>query len=337
MIRPRTRYTPDDQPYVDAWQDRAGGGGWLSYHLHRGAPSDFGRSLLRALRDIDRAIPNLGTRLINDLAAIRYVPAADDAAAWQAGFQQLLQLLAEILVIRALCNVGWPGNAVLEYEPLNPTTGRRPELSIQLGDQILLIEVKCPALIDHQNRRLDAEYHLPARGAAGDLFLAQGDLARLALPRDNVVKDFLISSEEKFRGFSQKRPVSGVLVIVWDQHLYEPISSLRHAESGLFTEHSFARTPAGDRLPFDDVEGAVVLEGLSRLGAAAQETEREGVTDPFTIDPRGMPSAWCPNRPETVLHPQIAEALAARPLADLDRYAEYRPQDIIFWIDPSAP
>lgn len=336
MIRPRTRYTADDQPYVDAWQHRAGDGGWLSYHLHRGAPSEFGRNLLGALRDIDGAIPNLGTRLISELAAIRHVPAADDAAAWQAGFQQLLQLLAEVLVIRALCNAGWPEGAVLQYEPVNPTTGRRPELSVELGDQILLIEVKCPALIDHQNRRVGAEYHLPARGVAGELFLARGEPARLALPRDNAVKDFLISADEKFRGFSQTKSVSGVLVIVWDQHLYEPISSLRHPESGLFTDNSFARTAAGDRLPFDAVGGAVVLEGLERLGAAAQETERADATDPFSVNPRGMPSAWCPNRPDAVLHAGIGEALAAQPIEDLDRFAQYRPQDIIFWIDPAV-
>lgn len=336
MIRPRTLYTPDDQPYLDAWLHRAGNGGWLSYHLHRAAPSDFGRALLGAVRDIDQALPNVGTRFINELASIRYVPTADDAAAWQAGFQQLLQLLAEILIIRALCSAPWPESTVLKYEPVNPTTGRRPELAIELGDQVLLIEVKCPALIKHQNQRADAKFHLPARGVAGDLFREHRERDQLVLPRDNVVKDFLVSSQDKFRGFSRVKSTSGVLVIVWDQHLYEPISSLRHPESGLFTANSFARDPGGDRLSFDAVGGAIVMEGLCRLGAAAQETGLIDATDTFAIDRLGMPAAWCPNLPDAVLHPLIADALVAQPIEDLDCFAEYRPQDIIFWIDPAA-
>lgn len=337
MIRPRIPYRPDDQPYVDAWHRRAGEGGWLSYHLHKVAPSDFGRNLLSAVKDIDQALPNVGLHFINALASVRYIPAGQDAAAWRAGFEQLLQLLAEVLVIRALSNCAWPEGSALAYEPVNPTTGRRPELSVELDDQVLLIEVKCPALIDHQHRRADAEYHLPARGVAGEFLQGLGDLNRLVLPRDNVVKDFLLSSEEKFRAFSQFKPTRGVLVIVWDQHLYEPISSLRHPESGLFTANSFARDLDGNRILFKSVEGVIVMDGLGQLGAAAQETEPADAHDPFAIEPNGRPSAWCPNQPDAVLHARVAEALVTQPIEDLEHFAEYRPQDVIFWIDPSAP
>jgi hypothetical protein len=308
----------------------------LSYHLHERAPSAFGRRLLDALRDIDRRAPAVGTRLITALATIRYVPTREDAAAWRAGFEQLLQTLAEVRVVRALCVAPWPDGVVFACEPLNPVTGRRPELSIETDDRILLIEVKCPALIDHQDRRAQAEFHLPARGVAGEGLRRDGQGARLVLPRDNVVKDFLVSAQEKFRGFSPDKPLHGVLVIVWDGHLYEPISSLRHPEAGLFTPNSFARDADGNRVDFEAVDGVVVMEGLNQLGPATQEREPDPGKDPFVVGPLDLPAAWCANRAGLGLDPRLAATLAAQPVEALAHIAEYRPQDVIFWIDPAA-
>jgi hypothetical protein len=327
--------------FLAEWRAVARDGGWLSYHLAGARPTPFGLQLLGALDSCEERIPGLGRRLINALAHIRCVSAQIDAVAWRDGYQQLLQTLAEILVLRAILDGDWPADTAFAYEPHNPETGRRPELSIETDDRLFLIEVKCPRLLDHQARRGRADRHVPARGIAGDGMRAdqaQNGALEIAWPRDNPIKDFLESAETKFAGFPSAKPISGVLVIVWDDHFYEPISSLRHPESGLFTEASFARDDNGDRLTFSAVDGVVVIGLLNMLSAGTREELVPEAPDPFTIDPRlTMPNVWCANGADFELDTRIAVTLNALPLEDLQDAAEYRPQDLIFWHNMGHP
>jgi hypothetical protein len=55
----------------------------------------------------------------------------------------------------------------------------------------------------------------------------------MTLPRDNPVKDFLVSADAKFEHFKETDAnFIGVLVIIWDDFIYEPISSLISESAG---------------------------------------------------------------------------------------------------------
>ncbi|HYJ29718.1 MAG TPA: hypothetical protein VEW25_05190, partial [Allosphingosinicella sp.] len=129
-----------------------------------------------------------------------------------------------------------------------------------------LYEVKCPAFIDYQDRRDANGRQLPVRGPLGDV---PGLRDGTTLPRDNVIKDFLASADRKFRDFSNK-PRTGLLVVLWDGYIFEITSALSHAEAGLLTAKSWHQHD-GPRVPFDALDGVIVLNHLEVIKVAAQE------------------------------------------------------------------
>lgn len=83
------------------------------------------------------------------------------------------------------------------------------------------------------------------------------------LPRDNPIKDFLISANEKFRIFKQSNAAFlSTLVIVWDDFIYEPISAISPPQAGLFTENSFAKDDDGNPLKFEYVDCVIITRHL---------------------------------------------------------------------------
>ncbi|HVR90561.1 MAG TPA: hypothetical protein VHG29_05665 [Novosphingobium sp.] len=305
---------------------------WLSYHLADDAVTPFGKQLLVALAVIEQRLPHAGTQLVRELADIRYVPTADDRSAWQAGFEQLVQKFAEILVARVLLEAEWPAGTIFAFEPLNPVTGARPEILIDTPDRQWLFEVKCPAFIDYQMRRAMNGKQLPVRGPLGAL---PGMREGATLPRDNVFKDFLASAERKFTGFTAKDR-TGILVVVWDGYMFEATSALSHAEAGLLTENSW-HVDAGARVAFEAVDGVIVLNHLEILKVAAQGKFKPRREDAFTIGGDGQPpNVWCPNLGRGDIDPHIAKVFDASHFEGVAMAAEYAPMDFVTWIDPDA-
>lgn len=305
---------------------------WLSVHLVAGATTPFGERLLEALAAIDVRLPGAGSRFVEELAAIRYVPALDDPAAWRAGFEQLIQKLGEILVARVLFEAEWPEGTSFTLEPTNPVTGAKPEILIDTPAHQWLFEVKCPAFIDYQDRRDANGRQLPVRGPLGNM---PGMRDGTTLPRDNVLKDFLISAERKFRDFSTK-PRTGLLVVLWDGYIFEITSALSHTEAGLLTDKSWYQRD-GIRVPFTAVEGVIILNHLEVIKVAAQEKWQARQDDPFRIETVGQPpNVWCPNLGRGALDPDIARLFNARPLDEVAFAADYAPKDFVMWIDPGA-
>ncbi|MBY3195169.1 hypothetical protein [Rhizobium laguerreae] len=315
---------------------RTGVGGrthWLTYHLKKGHVTEFGEALIEALASCESRLPQLGERLVDDLINTGYTPTAQDPAAWRAGFQQLLQKFAEILVLRVLLEAPWPEGVQFRHEPANPTTGRRPELAVEFEERVYLFEVKCPSLVDHQAARGANARQIPARSALGDALRASPDPNDpVTWPRDNVLKDFLESAEGKFSGFSDKKTI-GVLVVIWDAYVYEPISALNYHRSGLLTEHSFHQVN-GVRVPFDAVDGVIVMNHLAVLHAGAQEQGHAHRPGYFRLDhvDGGLPNVWCQNLGGKQLDAFVMSALDAIPAEDADP-AEYRPHEYIMWIN----
>lgn len=305
---------------------------WLSVHLADGAETAFGARLLEALAVIDARLPGAADRFADELAAIRYVSNAQDPAAWKAGFEQLIQKLGEVLVARTLFEAEWPQGTTFGLEPANPGTGARPEIVVDTPAWQWLFEVKCPAFIDYQNRRDGNGRQLPVRGPLGDVPGMRDDTT---LPRDNVLKDFLESAERKFHDFSAK-PRTGLLMVLWDGYIFEITSALSHEHAGLLTAQSWHQR-GGVRVPFDAVDGVIVLNHLEVIKVAAQEYWQARQDDPFRIESVGQPpNVWCPNLGRGALDPHIAEMFNAWPLDEVAVTADYAPKDLVLWINPSA-
>lgn len=140
-----------------------------------------------------------------------------------------------LVVERILVSMDWPPEAVFTYEP-ESKSGRRPELSVEVSESRYLFEVKAPSLLEHIRNRSMPNIQIPAHGVfQPDRLERVTGNGSIVLPRDNPIKDFLISAEEKFTDFDR---VSGcnILVIVWDYFIYEPLSALVHPLSGLLTQ-----------------------------------------------------------------------------------------------------
>tara|TARA_R110000787_G_scaffold286432_1_gene404936 strand:- start:12529 stop:13524 length:996 start_codon:yes stop_codon:yes gene_type:complete len=300
---------------------------WLSYHFVEGRITRFGRQLQGALAACDAKLPGAGERFVHELADVRYVPTRDDPDKWRKGYEQLVQKLAEILVTRIILDAAWPAGTTFQIEPANPVTGSRPDLVVDTPNRQWLFEVKCPSFIDHQERRAERGHQMPVRGPIGAV---PGIRAEATLPRDNTLKDFLASADTKFRDFSAK-PRTGILFVLWDSYIFEATSALRHEDAGLLTANSWLHNANG-RVPFDAVDGVVVLNHLDILKLAPQEQPIRR-DDPFTIGGEGQPpNVWCPNLGRGDLDPLVAGIFDAAPVGDLVA-ADYMPKDYVMWLD----
>jgi hypothetical protein len=81
----------------------------------------------------------------------------------------------------------------------------------------------------------------------------------LTLPRDNPVKDFLIDAEAKFAPFKAATRATSLLVIVWDDHIYEPITVLTQEQCGLLTPNSCYTDASGGPVTFPDIDAVVLI------------------------------------------------------------------------------
>ena len=158
----------------------------------------------------------------------------------------------------------------------------------------------------------------------------------ITLPRDNPVKDFLISANEKFDVFKAEHELfQGVLAIVWDDHIYEPISSLLNEASGLFTERSFAKDENGNVLHFPNVDAVVLIRHLHQLVRAAGDRplpdSLKHAMD-YGRDGEFPPKAYIPNPHGAGVSEKVQEAFQAYPPSPT-MGSEYVPSNVVWWFD----
>ena len=304
--------------------------GWLSYHFAYRTP--FGSHLLNALAECEMRVPGLGQRFIQDLAAVKYVPSKQSDEGWKARFEELIQKFSEILVARALCHIDWPDGTRIEFEPLNSTNGKLPEFSVTTPDRIWLFEVKCPSFITHQESRAANAHQLPIRSFLRNAPHLEGQT--VTLPRDNTLKDFLASAQEKFEGFGDGE-ITGILIVIWDTRMYEAIGVLCHPEAGLLTAKTWLTADGAPRT-FPDVSGAIIINRLEQLKLGAQE--RVDHLNPFELGgPDALPSTWCPNLGVGDLDPLVASGFDAFHFEGTAMAAEYSMMDYVLWFEaPSS-
>lgn len=285
--------------------------------------------LIRLCAECELKLPKLGWSLLNDVASI------SGREKYEPHYEMLMQKLAEILVLHRLLHLPWPLDTTFAHEPAADPQGKRPELKVDTPEAMYLFEVKAPSLLSHQRARAQNPIQFPGRmfDAATREMIAGGE--KPTLPRDNPIKDFLVSAEEKFSTFSGFKECFGVLVIVWDDHIFEPITSLVHEPSGgLLTANSFAKI-SGIPVQYPHIDAVVIIRHLLyfQQGAAEKLTERRHA---FDFGKEGdLPNVLVPVPGGKHLPDFIATGLRAlqHDSEDIRHAAEYRPQEFIMWFD----
>ena len=308
---------------------------WFSYHFERklrGLGEPFAEAIVDACFEIEPALPGFSFRTLDRLVALGGVERHEPH------YEQLMQLLAEVHVFRQLVQQTWPKAATFALEPVLPGSAKNPEVTVQVGNDLYGVEVKSPLLLEYSRQRGQLPAQLPARSDyLGEFAAAVGGKDQVLLPRDNPVKDFLSSADEKFAPFKAQHPnFSGALVIVWDDFIQEPLTSLVHPQAGLFTPNSFATDVSGTPLSFANVDGVVLIRHLHQLRRAAGEQPlADGLTG--TLDYGGPdtfpPKVYVPNPWAAGLAGPLLDALQGQLWNTLAGAEHTGVSDGIFWFD----
>lgn len=301
---------------------------WFSYHFSMLPPHALGRSIVDACADCEKNLTGLGFQFIKDIAAIcgreKHEPHYD----------QLLQKLAELLVLRKLLTLDWPAGTMFQHEPAVSSVGKRPELRVVTPDRSFLFEVKTPSLLEHIRARQTNGFQVAGRVlpiAQVEKLIGDGGLT---LPRDNPIKDFLIDADKKFAQFKAVQAETSVLIIVWDDFIYEPITVLKHAQCGLLTQNSYLKDATGAAVQFAHVDAIVVVRHLTYFyRAASGQPLRERAHALDFGDEYALPNVFIPISDAGLVPDRIQQGLRAVSWDDplLQRAADYRPKDIIIW------
>lgn len=285
--------------------------------------------LIRLCAECELKLPGLGWSFLDDVASI------SGREKYEPHYEMLMQKLSEILVVHRLLYLPWPDATTFAHEPAAVPQGKRPELKVETNDIIYLFEVKAPALLSHQRARGQNPVQFPGRMFDVPMrdLLAKG--CEPTLPRDNPIKDFLSSAEEKFAPFQGEKECRGVLVIVWDDHIFEPITSLVHEPSqGLLTPNSFAKV---NDVPvqYPHVDAVVIVRHLLyfQQGAAEQLVERRHAFD--FGEPGDLPNVLISVPSGKGLRDFIVTGLRALPYDHeaIRDFSDYRPKEFVMWFN----
>lgn len=307
---------------------------WLSYHFlpyNDGYEHFLSAAIVESCVEIEAFLPGYTDKFSARLASLsgkeKYIP----------HYEQIIQLLSELYVIRHLVSQGHEG-ASFVHEPIAVGSPKNPELEMKMNGMTFYFEVKCRQYIEHHNNRGGAAIEIPSR-AEGILDLVNelnAEGKSISLPRDNVVKDFLVSANKKFSGFKkQNHDAVCVLVIIWDDFAYEPISSLLNEASGLLTERSFFRED-GEAVIFKYIDSILIVRQSHHLVRATRNLlPTDGLRHPLDWGKKGavLPKALIPVAElSSDLVDCLCDLLEAHHIDALQRAADYRPQQIVLRI-----
>lgn len=191
-------------------------------------------------------------------------------------YEQIVDILAEITIAKhafEIADKNVEGEVKLfETEPGLEQKKKTPEFRTSLNGINYAIEVKCPSLTKHAANRTRGPYQLPARND----ILKNHTFAKeenLVLPKDNPIKDFLISANQKYEAYKETYPDDfRILVIVWDQFMYEPSSVLMNDFTSIFTKNSFIKDENETVEKFENVDGVIVVKHLHNINGYLQKT-----------------------------------------------------------------
>ncbi len=198
-----------------------------------------------------------------------------------------------------------------------------------------MVEVKSPRFSEFQTKRIESGVQLPARINKEFKKMGKKLCGQLpSLPRDNVVKDFLISANEKFEYFKKEDSnVLTVLVIVWDDFIYEPITSLVNEFTGLLTPNSYYKNN-GIIEKFHNIDNIIILRNMTQIANATKDIQvSDGLEHPLDYGKKGQTLSKAlltvnKNSTSSILE----EIFQCEQLEKLQKFADYRPQEFIIWV-----
>ena len=306
---------------------------WLGYHFSHyknGYEHELASSIVNCSLNVENRIKGFAEKFSDKLASL-----ANSHMNTQ-HYEQIIQLLAELLVFNHLSNV-FSQEAEFLLEPIIVKNGKNPELGIKTNDRELYVEVKCREYIYQTNKRAKAVIELPTRISGFPEVaknLTKGE-EEIVYPRDNVVKDFLISANSKFKDFKIRNPNAlTALVIVWDDYIYEVISSLLSGSSGLLTENSYYRDDDGRPVKFEYINSIILIRHSHHIVRATRdESLSENLSHPLewpNLDD-DLPKAYVPVNTSPDIDDYLCQLFQACHIEGLSQVAaDYRPQDIVF-------
>jgi hypothetical protein len=295
----------------------------INYRTNFGFLHPFIQQLALVLYDIDQVYQGYALEMIGRITRCKgQLPDR---------YEELLTMLAEIHVTHRAIIVADEvnGEKIFVHEPRSHANGKNPEFRSCTNGIYYAVEVKAPKLLKHQQMRSQGGIQYTSRWN----FSPFGEnVEHIIYPRDNPIKDFLISAQAKFNEYVTIYPDDfRLLFIVWDDYIYEPISALQHPSSGLFTSRSFARDEKGQPLTFDLVDGVIILRHLHQFKLALAEQELiNDIVHPFQYVNKPFPCAFIQNPhgrkvPDILLDEFIATSPDGLP------GSEYQVTDIVFW------
>ncbi|ABE51500.1 hypothetical protein [Methanococcoides burtonii] len=308
---------------------------WFKYHFEfysENREHPFAKSIIDSCLVCEDFIPGYAKKFIDDISQISGIDKKTNEKQSLKHYQQLFQRLAELLIIKQVVTYEWPENTKFFYEPTSGKSKKNPELVVELNKFKIGIEVKAPSLLDHIQKRNNNKIQATARNGLTDKFKENEEVT---LPRDNPVKDFLISADQKYNSFKEnEKCFYGILVIVWDDFIYEPITTLTDKFSGLFTQNSFAKNSNDETLKFENVDSVIIVRHLHQFGNAAGECPLiNNCMDAmdFGSEGRSLPNVYVKNPASNGVPEGILECLRAYS-PDEKMGAEYMPQDMVIWL-----
>ena len=250
-------------------------------------------------------------------------------------YDQLLQFSAELIVISHLAE-SLGDEWIFEEEPIANGSKKNPEISVSNGEITLLVEVKSPRFHEFQKTRTQTGVQLPSRINDFQEMAKSVYGENPSLPRDNIIKDFLISADTKFKNFKlEDKNILSVLVSVWDDYIYEPISSLKNDFTGLLTEQSYYKDKNQKAVKFQNIDNIVLLRNMTEVVKCTMHdiNPTSGLSHPLDYGKKGiaLPKSLFTvnshNKEDFIL-----ELFECTRQVHLEHFADYKAQDLIMWM-----
>jgi hypothetical protein len=298
---------------------------WMMDLLAKGKNLPFLDGLITSLQIVEGAAPGYATMQVKRLAEIP-LPIDDNAR------ESLYQILGEIYCTRGAAEKAdiLQTKALLTIEP--GTGSKNPEFESCSDSKWYAVEVKTPALIAYRRTRTEQDLQLTTR-LPRELFHDK----EKTLPRDNPVKDFLISADAKYAIYRQQREHAfRILTIVWDDYLHEAVAALISPVSGLLTANSFHRDGDGKPILFPNIDGVVLCRYQHWIVRAFRNDPMDdpvyGPIEFLDYHEPEPPKAFIQNPSGRTVPGGVLTSLNARPIAQC-KGAEYSPVEMIMWIN----
>ena len=169
---------------------------WIQYFYISLPPHSVAQEIAEICASVEQKISGLGCYYIDRLVSIR------DRKKDDRDYDQIIQILAELLMINRILYISWPCDTIFHYEK-GGRTGKSPELLVESEGMRFLFEVKAPSLIKHVKERQAHNLQVPYRMMSKKIIDIIAEGAPVTLPRDNPIRDFLINADEKFADFEK--------------------------------------------------------------------------------------------------------------------------------------